>query len=200
MSTPDRKQPRPGNCAQPAPKKIEISIGIKIEISNTQAFLTVDTRKLADLARRVLEGEGITSGLISLAMVDNATIHRINRQHLGHDWPTDVISFTLSEPDDPELAGELVISAEMAAATAHEMRVAPTDELALYVVHGLLHLCGYDDRSQPDVRRMRDRENQILLSEGFCSALAEAPLCSALAGAPRPRPAREGQEPPSCSG
>jgi probable rRNA maturation factor len=200
MSTPDRKQPRPRNRAQPAPKKIEISIGIKIEISDTQAFLTVDTRKLADLARRVLEGEGITNGLISLAMVDNATIHRINRQHLGHDWPTDVISFTLSEPDDPELAGELVISAEMAAATAHETNVAPADELALYVVHGLLHLCGYDDRSQPDVRRMRDRENQILLSEGFCSALDEAPLCSVLAGAPRPRPAREGQEPPSCSG
>jgi len=150
--------------------------------------------------QRVLHAENRTDAAISIALVDNVTIRALNRKHLGHDWPTDVISFPLSAPDEPILAGELVISAEMAAATAHEMRVAPADELALYVVHGLLHLCGYDDRSQPDVRRMRDRENQILLSEGFCSALAEAPLCSALAGAPRPRPAREGQEPPSCSG
>jgi probable rRNA maturation factor len=200
MSTPDRKQPRPGNRARPAKTKIENSIGIEIQISNTQGFLTIDTRKLAGLARRVLEGERVTRALISLALVDNAAIHRINRQYLGHDWPTDVISFTLSESDDPELAAELVISAEMAVATAHEMRVAPADELALYVIHGLLHLCGYDDRSEPDVRRMRDRENQVLLREGLCSTLAETPLDIAPAGAPQQRPARERQEPPSCSG
>ena len=189
-----------GKPCEPAQKKLENSIGIKVEISDTQSFLTVDPPRLANLVHRVLEGEGITRALISLALVNNATIHRINRQHLGHDWPTDVISFALSEPDDPELAGELVISAELAVATAHELRVAPTDELVLYVVHGLLHLCGYDDRSQPDLGRMRDRENQILLREGFCSALAGAPLPTALAGAPRPRLARERQEPPSCSG
>ena len=192
MSMPDRKQSRTAKRTRPARRKIENPIEIKVEISDTQPFLAVDPRKLADLARHVLEGEGITRAQVSLALVDNATIQRINRHHLGHDWPTDVISFTLSEPDDPELAGELVISAEMAAVTAGEMRVAPGDELALYVVHGLLHLCGYDDRSQQDVRRMRDRENQILVRAGSCSALAGAPLGSTLA--------REGQEPRTCSG
>jgi probable rRNA maturation factor len=200
MSTPDRKQPRPGNRSRPTQTKIENSIGIEIQISNTQGFLNVDALRLAGLARRVLEDEGITRGQISLVLVDDATIHRINRQYLGHDWPTDVISFILSESDESELAAELVISAEMAAATAHEMSVAPANELALYVIHGLLHLCGYDDRSEQDIRRMRDRENHILVREGFASALAEAPLDSVLPGAPRPRLAREGQEPRSCSG
>jgi probable rRNA maturation factor len=200
MSTPDRKQYRPGNRVQPVQTKIENSIGIKIEISDTQGFLIVDTRKLVALARRVLEGEGTTRASISLVLVDNATIHRLNRQHLGHDWPTDVISYTLSGPDDSELAAEIVISAEMAAATAHTMSVAPADELALYVVHGLLHLCGYDDRSEPDILRMRDRENQILNREDPTYRLTGEPLRSALAEAPRVHPAREGQEPPSCSG
>ena len=211
MSMPDRKQSRTAKRPRPARRKLEDSIEIKIEISDTQPFLVVDPRKLADLARHVLEGEGITRAQVSLALVDNATIQRINRHHLGHDWPTDVISFTLSEPDDPELAGELVISAEMAALTAREMRVAPADELALYVVHGLLHLCGYDDRSQQDVRRIRDRESQALLREGVCNALvvAGASLESVPAGvgsgsAPAVDPplhqARETQEPPSCSG
>ena len=116
-----------GKPVRSAPqKKLENSIGIEVEISDTQSFLNVDLPQLANLVRRVLEGEGITRAWISLALVNNATIHRINRQHLGHDWATDVISFALSEPDDPELAGELVISAELAVATARELRVAPT--------------------------------------------------------------------------
>ena len=78
--------------------------------------------------------------------MDDATIHAINRRHLAHDWPTDVISFVLSEPDDPALAAELVVSAEMAVVD-RPGAWGPTrrSELALYVVHGLLHLCGLDD-------------------------------------------------------
>ena len=91
--------------------------------------------------------EGVEPASISIALVDDATIHAINRKHLGHDWPTDVISFLLSEPARPELAGELVVSAEMAAAHgAASRRSTRWTELSLYVVHGLLHLCGYDDR------------------------------------------------------
>ena len=63
-----------------------------------------------------------------------------------------MISFVLSGPEDPELAGELVISAEMALATAREIGADPLAELSLYTVHGLLHLCGYDDLTEADVR------------------------------------------------
>jgi probable rRNA maturation factor len=73
-----------------------------------------------------------------------------------------VISFPLSNPGDPALTGELVVSAEMALTTATEIGVEPSHELALYIVHGLLHLCGYDDSHEPAAGRMRRREEEVL--------------------------------------
>jgi probable rRNA maturation factor len=135
---------------------------IEVEISDTQGHLRVEPEELTGLVRTVLTAEGRRRASISIALVDHATIHAINRSHLGHDWPTDVISFPLSEPSEPELAGELVVSAEMAAAVAAQIGVEPRDELALYVVHGLLHLCGYDDTSEPKAAAMRRRERELL--------------------------------------
>ena len=125
---------------------------IAVELSDTQAHLAVDRAALVRLAQSVLAGEGVARASVSIALVDDATIHAVNRRYLDHDGPTDVISFVLSDPGTPDLAGELVVSAEMAATTAREAGAEPLDELALYVVHGLLHLCGYDDRSAPTTR------------------------------------------------
>jgi probable rRNA maturation factor len=142
-------------------------VEIEVEISNTQDHLRVDPEELARLVRRVLDREGHRRGSISIALVDQATIHALNRTHLGHDWPTDVISFPLSDPDDPEWAGELVVSAEMARTTAGAIGAEPSHELALYIVHGLLHLCGYDDTVEADASRMRRREEEILADLGI---------------------------------
>jgi probable rRNA maturation factor len=142
-------------------------VRIEVEISDTQGHLKVDRSALSALVRTVLSAERRESASISIALVDNATIHAVNRTHLDHDWPTDVISFPLSDPDDPILAGELVVSAEMAGASALERDVDPEVELDLYVVHGLLHLCGYDDQSEGDVLRMRLREHELLAEAGL---------------------------------
>jgi probable rRNA maturation factor len=142
---------------------------IEVEISDTQGHLRTDPSEVIDLARRVLMGEGRRNASISIALVDEASIHALNRVHLSHDWPTDVISFTLSNPDDPILAGELVVSAEMAVATAIEDGVQPRDELALYIVHGLLHLCGYDDSTDAEAAEMRRREDEILTGSGYAN-------------------------------
>jgi probable rRNA maturation factor len=140
--------------------------GIEVEVSDTQGHLAVDREALAGLVRRVLEGEGVTRATISVALVDEATIHGVNRRYLAHDWPTDVISFQLSDPGEAVLSGELVVSAERAAGMARD----PWAELALYVVHGLLHLCGYDDLAEADVAAMRQRESEILVREGLTNA------------------------------
>jgi probable rRNA maturation factor len=141
--------------------------GIVVEISDTQGGLAVDRCELAALAARVLHAEGVRRATISVALVDNASIHRLNLKHLHHDWPTDVISFVLSEPDEPELAGEVIVSAEMAAATASESAADARAELSLYMIHGLLHLCGYDDRRDEDTKLMREREAEALAREGL---------------------------------
>jgi probable rRNA maturation factor len=140
---------------------------IEVEISNTQSHLRVDTATLQALVRAVLAAENRSSASISIALVDNAAIHAVNRTHLAHDWPTDVISFPLSAPEDPVLTGELVISAEMACTSAHEIGAQPDDELALYVVHGLLHLCGFDDHDGVDAQQMHAREDELLSQAGL---------------------------------
>ena len=138
-----------------------------VEVSDTQPYLAVDPEALAALVRQTLAAERVARATISVALVDDATIRQINRRHLGHDWPTDVISFPLSEPGDEALSGELVVSAERAATTARHAGVSAWDELALYVVHGLLHLCGHDDAADEDRDAMRRREEEILAHLGL---------------------------------
>ena len=135
---------------------------MRISIASPQDAVSIDRARMRETVRTVLDGEGISDGEISLAFVDNATIHQLNLRYLNHDEPTDVLSFPLSEPGAKKLAGELVIGVEVAQAEAsqrgHEVQV----ELALYVIHGLLHLCGYDDHNEADAARMRERERHYL--------------------------------------
>jgi len=134
----------------------------RISIANQQEVVPIDRKRLREIVAAVLDGEGKTDAEISLAFVDNPTIHRLNNRYLQHDKPTDVLSFPLSEPSAKRLSGELVIGAEVAKAQAEERGHDVQPELALYVIHGLLHLCGYDDKSPAEERRMRERERHYL--------------------------------------
>lgn len=131
----------------------------RFPISCPQKLVTIDRAQIRAAAQAVLHGEGVRSAEISLAFVDNPTIHRINRQFLDHDEPTDVISFPLG--DNP-LSGELVIGVEVARAEATARGHDVQAELTLYVIHGLLHLCGYDDHRAADRQAMRRRERHYL--------------------------------------
>jgi probable rRNA maturation factor len=117
---------------------------------------------LRDAVHEVITGEAVQDAKISLVVVDDETIHRLNRQFLNHDEPTDVITFPLSHPRASLLEGEIVIGAEVASAQAGERGHDVQAELALYAIHGALHLCGYDDHSRRDVVRMRERERHYL--------------------------------------
>jgi probable rRNA maturation factor len=134
----------------------------KIAIATPQETVAVDRAFMRNLVRTVLEGEGVADAEISLAFVDNATIHRLNKRFLEHDEPTDVLSFPLSEPGAKRLAGELVVGAEVAQAQAQERGHDVQAELALYVIHGLLHLCGHDDKTAEAAAAMRQRERHYL--------------------------------------
>ena len=139
----------------------------KIAIATPQEVVAVDRKRVREVVRAVLDGEGVADAEISLAFVDNPTIHTLNKRYLDHDEPTDVLSFPLSEPGAKRLAGELVIGAEVALAQARERGHDVQQELALYVIHGLLHLCGYDDKSDEGAREMRQRERHYLKELGL---------------------------------
>jgi probable rRNA maturation factor len=137
-----------------------------ISVANEQSRHAVDEQALVAAARAVLNDSRFDSANISLAVVDDTTIHELNRRHLNHDWPTDVLSFVLDE-SDRHLEGEVIISADTAAAAAAEAGWADAAEQLLYVIHGMLHLVGYRDKSPEDAARMRSGEAAYLRKLGL---------------------------------
>lgn len=155
----------------------DIATRYQIDIDDGQKALKVDHKRLTEITRELLAAEKCVSATISIAIVDNDTIHDLNQRYLQHDYATDVLSFLLECEIEPEslpipksaprgagkrLDGEIIVSAEMAKETAAKYRWQPLDELTLYVVHGLLHLCGYDDLSAKEMKVMRQREQEVL--------------------------------------
>lgn len=140
--------------------------GFAVSLANEQAAHPVDAQRLQAAVRAVLEDSPYTSAAISVAVVDDATIHELNRRFLAHDWPTDVLSFVLDQRDG-HLEGEIVISAETAAAAAPEAGWSAAEEQLLYVIHGSLHLVGLDDRSPEDAAQMRAAEELHLRKLGI---------------------------------
>jgi probable rRNA maturation factor len=139
----------------------------KISIASPQEIVPIDRAKMREAVRAVLAGEGVADFEVSLAFVDNDTIHTLNKRYLGHDEPTDVLSFPLSEPNAAKLSGEVVVGVEVAKAQAAERGHDVQAELVLYVVHGLLHLCGHDDHDDADRTAMRQRERHYLTQLGL---------------------------------
>ncbi len=117
---------------------------------------------LKDAARVVLSGEGIGSAKIVLAFINNEHMTRLNKQFLEHDGPTDVITFPYTKPNAAKLEGEVVISFEIAAEYAADRGHDIKYEMLLYVIHGCLHLCGYDDRTDKQTKQMRTKEREYL--------------------------------------
>ena len=156
-----------------------MSAAYQILISNEQTTVVLSEDELRRVATLTLQSEGVVQAEISVAIVDDPTIHRVNRDYLQHDFPTDVISFLLdSGAADPRsipaslfkqgrgfgkwLHGDVILSGDTAQREAHEYGWEPQAEVCLYLVHGLLHLCGYDDLTDEEQAIMRSREREIL--------------------------------------
>jgi len=152
---------------------------IEIELSNQQDAYPADEPRLVEAARRILRDEGIRHAVVSIAIVDDATIHELNRRYLQHDYATDVLSFVLQR-EQTRLEGEVIVSADTAEANGVRFGWSRDDELLLYVVHGTLHLVGYDDRSPEDQCLMREREKHYLgcfgLDARYDDTSGEGPL------------------------
>ena len=147
---------------QQAPPILEANI----LVANEQATLTLDEPRLVAAAHAILADSHFTSAYVSIAVVDDPTIHALNIQYLQHDYPTDVLSFVL-EQTEKRVEGELIVSADTAAREAADAGWPPHDELLLYVIHGTLHLVGYDDHVPADQARMVAAEAHYLQRLGI---------------------------------
>jgi probable rRNA maturation factor len=134
--------------------RIEMAIRVPVKL---------DRRRLRSAIRAILKDAAISHGEISLAIVSDDEIHTLNKKFLQHDYPTDVLSFRLDEATDRHtLEGEIIVSWDRACCLAEQVGWSPEDELLLYVIHGCLHLVGYDDHSPGARRIMREQEANYL--------------------------------------
>ena len=133
----------------------------EIEISNRQQSLNIDPSRLQQVVESVLVEERVLAAQVSVAVVDDQTIQEANRRFLGHDEATDVLTF-VTDARPEMLEGDIIVNAQAAASVAHRYGWSPEDELILYLVHGTLHLVGYDDKSDEVRAMMRERERHYL--------------------------------------
>ena len=133
---------------------------LKTAVADEQKLFPIDRRWFKDLVPFVLEQEGVADAKIGLAFVDDAKMHELNKRYLAHDYPTDVLTFPMGR--GKTLEGEVVVSTEYALRECVQYDWPAEMETSLYVVHGLLHLCGYDDADDDGADRMEVRQKELL--------------------------------------
>lgn len=163
-------------------------MGADVFVADEQSAPAVDVARWAELARRVLDAERVRDDIeVSLLFVDEPTIAELHERFLGKSGPTDVLAFPIDEepvaggrsPDEggtgpggplsseddeiPVLLGDVVVCPTVAERNATEHGVSLDDEIALLVVHGLLHLLGMDHLEAAEAERMEQRERELLV-------------------------------------
>ncbi len=141
-----------------------------IPIAIAQPFVkAVSDERLAAIALRVLEAEDAPPCELSVTVTDDETVRGLNREYAGEDAVTDVLSFSQREGEEfvgapgsvPPL-GEVVIAYPQATRQAEERDRSVEEEVARLLIHGTLHLLGYDHAEAEEERRMRAREEELL--------------------------------------
>jgi len=131
-----------------------------VTVFNVHRASRVQKKKIEATVRNVLRGEGVLGAAVSVVFVDSRTIRRINRRFLSHDVVTDVIAFPLEPP--PRLEGEIYVNLDRARQQARERGLPVANEVARLVVHGTLHLTGYDDARPRAAARMHVRQESYV--------------------------------------
>jgi probable rRNA maturation factor len=142
-------------------------MSISVEVVNRQKVMAVDAKWLERVVRRAVGAIGAEAAEITVLVVDDRRIAALHDRWMGIPGPTDVLTFDLSAGEPRGLAGDIVASAETARRVGRELDWQPRQELAYYVVHGLLHLAGEDDGTPGERRRMRRRERAVMVAAGL---------------------------------
>lgn len=135
-----------------------------ISIEQAHPSRTLDEEALEELIRHVVREEAATLIHLSVVVADHDIVRELNRSYLDHNYNTDVLSFSLREESKEDLVveGEVYVDLDTAAERHDEFDTSFEDEAARYMVHGLLHLLGYDDTTERGRKEMRKKENRYL--------------------------------------
>ncbi|MBG25284.1 MULTISPECIES: rRNA maturation RNase YbeY [Croceibacter] len=126
----------------------------------TETEFTINEDEINSWLLSVIASEDKNLGEINYIFCDDAYLLSINQQYLDHDTYTDIISFDTSEGND--LSGDIFISVERIKENAQQFNVSVDDELKRVLAHGILHFCGYKDKTDDEAKLMREKEDEKL--------------------------------------
>jgi len=123
--------------------------------------------KLQKRAQAILNALGSPEGELSILIIDDSEIKTLNKNYLNRSGPTNVIAFPMKEGDfsdiNPQLLGDVVISIETADREALQSGISTEERFTQLLVHGILHLFGFDhEKSEQDARKMEKKSNELL--------------------------------------
>jgi rRNA maturation RNase YbeY len=123
-------------------------------------FILEDTENVSRWISEVILVENCREGEINYIFCSDDYLHKINLDFLDHDTLTDIISFDYTV--GKELHGDIYISVDRVKENASDFKVSFNDEMSRVMIHGVLHYCGYKDKSEDDKKEMRSKENHYL--------------------------------------
>lgn len=139
----------------------------RIDVTSMVRTLPLSPKKIDRIVQTVLAGQKIRRAEISVAVVGDKRMADFAQQYVHKRYRTDVFSFDLGQSTSSQLLGQLIVNSQLARDKARQFKADAGAELALYIVHGLLHLCGYDDHSTADAVAMHKQTHKYLLKLGF---------------------------------
>jgi probable rRNA maturation factor len=151
------------------------SENFRISVSGEESLGTTDRALLVKAVKAALRAHSICRAKIGLRLVSDEEIALMNEKHLGHEGPTDVLTFDLHDGNsEAGVEGEIALSIDTARREADHHVHSIEAELALYAVHGVLHLLNYQDDTPLAANRMHATEDQILESLGLGAVFASS--------------------------
>jgi probable rRNA maturation factor len=146
---------------------MSIMQGVTVHITRDFKKIPCSRRKIIKLVRAICKRFRLANAAVSIAIVGNRGMRKLNIEFLGHTNFTDCLAFDLSESSSSTRVLELVVNGERAKSQAAIRGHSPQAELALYITHGLLHNLGFDDLTATKAGQMHLLEDEILQQQGF---------------------------------
>lgn len=133
---------------------------VEVVVSHSRRERRVSKKAIQQIVSFVLKSEKVSAGKISIVFVDDSAIKKINTKYLGHHYSTDVITFPVEA--QPFLEAEIYINVKQARRQARQYRVTILNELTRLIVHGVLHVVGYDDSRTNQREKMFERQEKYV--------------------------------------
>jgi probable rRNA maturation factor len=148
---------------------------MKLQIENSQNKIKIDKRKIRNTVLKVLKTLDCPDKEISLSFVDDEYIKQLNKQYLGKDQATNVLSFSLQEGEygdiNPQILGDIIVSVETAQRDALYGKLNIAQEIDFLIIHGILHLLGYnhENTTKKEATKMRQKEKELFNKINCCN-------------------------------